>query len=40
MSVYTSVSDDEMRQLLTQYPLGKFQSLQGIAQGVTNSNYF
>ena len=40
MSVYTSVSDDEMRQLLTRYNLGEFQSLQGIAQGVTNSNYF
>ena len=31
MSVYTSVSDDEMRQLLTRYNLGEFQSLQGIA---------
>ena len=40
MSVYTNVSDDEMRQLLTRYNLGEFQSLQGIAQGVTNSNYF
>lgn len=40
MSVYTSVSDEQMRQLLTQYPLGEFQSLQGIAQGITNSNYF
>lgn len=40
MSVYTSVSDDEMRQLLTQYDLGDFQSLQGIAQGITNSNFF
>lgn len=40
MSVYTSVSDDEMRQFLTAYPLGVFQSLQGIAQGITNSNYF
>ncbi len=40
MSVYTSVSDDEMRQLLTRYSIGEFQSLQGIAQGITNSNYF
>ncbi|MDO4433390.1 MAG: homoserine kinase [Alysiella sp.] len=40
MSVYTSVSDEEMRQLLTRYPLGRFKSLQGIAQGITNSNYF
>ena len=40
MSVYTSVSDDEMRALLAQYDLGDFVSLVGIAQGVTNSNYF
>lgn len=40
MSVYTTVSDDEMRQLLTRYPIGRFKSLQGIAQGITNSNYF
>lgn len=40
MSVYTRVEDDEMRQLLTHYQIGEFQSLQGIAQGITNSNYF
>lgn len=40
MSVYTSVSDEEMRRLLQTYPLGGFRSLQGIAQGITNSNYF
>ncbi|ROV55493.1 homoserine kinase [Neisseria chenwenguii] len=40
MSVYTSVSDDEMRAFLTNYDLGGFVSLQGIAQGITNSNYF
>lgn len=40
MSVYTSVSDEEMREFLTQYDLGEFVSLQGIAQGITNSNYF
>lgn len=40
MSVYTSVSDDEMRDFLALYDLGEFVSLQGIAQGITNSNYF
>lgn len=40
MSVYTSISDDEMLQFLKQYDLGDFMSLQGIAQGITNSNYF
>ena len=39
MSVYTSVSDDEMRTFLTDYDLGDFISLVGIAQGVTNSSY-
>ena len=41
MSVYTSVSDDEMRELLHRhYQIGEFESLQGIAQGITNSNFF
>ncbi|UOO81573.1 homoserine kinase [Uruburuella testudinis] len=40
MSVYTSVSDDEMCRFLEQYNLGEFIALQGIAQGITNSNYF
>ncbi|XXQ67596.1 homoserine kinase [Neisseriaceae bacterium B1] len=40
MSVYTAVSDEQMRQLLTHYNIGRFKSLQGIAQGITNSNYF
>lgn len=40
MSVYTHVHDEHMRQLLTQYDIGTFQSLHGIAQGITNSNYF
>ncbi len=40
MSVYTSVSDHEIQSFLQDYDLGSFVSLQGIAQGVTNSNYF
>lgn len=40
MSVYTSVSDEQMRDFLKDYDLGEFVSLTGIAQGVTNSNYF
>ncbi|MGF6147139.1 Homoserine kinase [Kingella potus] len=40
MSVYTSISDEEMRIFLADYDLGSFVSLTGIAQGVTNSNYF
>lgn len=40
MSVYTSVSDRELCTFLEDYDLGGLVSLQGIAQGVTNSNYF
>lgn len=40
MSVYTSVSDEEMRLFLENYDLGDFVSLKGIAQGITNTNYF
>lgn len=40
MSVYTSVSETQMRAFLSQYDLGEFISLKGIAQGVTNTNYF
>lgn len=40
MSVYTMVSDDDIKSFLDLYDLGAFISLQGIAQGITNSNYF
>lgn len=40
MSVYTKVSDEEIRRFLNDYDLGGFVALQGIAQGITNSNYF
>ena len=40
MSVYTHVSDAEISALLAEYDLGSFVSLHGIAQGITNSNYF
>lgn len=40
MSVFTHVSDDAMRLFLQDYSLGRFIRLEGIAQGVTNSNFF
>ena len=40
MSVFTPVSTDQARSLLTQYSLGELESLEGIAQGVENTNYF
>jgi homoserine kinase type II len=40
MSVFTPVSTDEARSLLEHYSLGSLEKLEGIAQGVENTNYF
>src|SRR6476660_6179473 len=40
MSVFTPVSDAEARALLEHYSLGELEKLEGIAQGVENTNYF
>jgi homoserine kinase type II len=40
MAVFTSVSDDDARALLTRYQLGELISLQGITAGIENTNYF
>jgi homoserine kinase type II len=40
MSVFTPVSDAEARALLERYSLGELEALEGIAQGVENTNYF
>ena len=40
MSVYTSVSTDDMSQWLKRYALGELIELKGIAAGITNTNYF
>ena len=40
MSVFTTVLPETLRPWLTHYPLGELVSLQGIAAGVTNTNYF
>ena len=40
MSVFTPVSEGEARALLEHYSLGEVESLEGIAQGVENTNYF
>src|SRR5512141_1407433 len=40
MSVFTPVSRDDAAALLKRYTLGEVESLEGIAQGVENTNYF
>jgi homoserine kinase type II len=40
MSVFTPVSPDQARAYLRHYTLGDLESLEGIAQGVENTNYF
>lgn len=40
MSVFTPVSAAEARTLLEHYSLGELERLEGIAQGVENTNYF
>jgi homoserine kinase type II len=40
MSVFTPVSEAQARTLLEHYALGELERLEGIAQGVENTNYF
>ncbi|MDP3609046.1 MAG: homoserine kinase [Methylophilus sp.] len=40
MSVFTTLSLEDVRDWLTQFNIGALQSLKGIAAGITNTNYF
>lgn len=40
MSVFTTLSLDEVRQWLAPFNVGELQTLRGIAAGITNTNYF
>ncbi len=39
MAVYTDITEDELRQFLSQYDVGELTSYKGIAEGVENSNF-
>lgn len=40
MAVFTPVSLDDVRQWITQFPLGPARAIKGIASGIENSNFF
>lgn len=39
MAVYTTVSEDQLKDFLSSYDVGELQSFSGIEQGVSNTNY-
>lgn len=39
MAVYTDITEDDLRDFLTQYEVGELTSYKGIAEGVENSNF-
>ena len=40
MSVYTRLTKEELEQLLYLYDIGEYISVEGINEGITNSNYY
>lgn len=39
MAVYTDITEDDLKQFLTEYDVGELTSYKGIAEGVENSNF-
>lgn len=39
MAVYTDISEDDLKQFLTEYDVGELTSYKGIAEGVENTNF-
>ena len=40
MSVYTRLTKEELEVLLNHYDLGNYNDIEGINEGITNSNYY
>ena len=40
MSVYTRLTKEELEQLLSQYDIGNLVNIEGINEGITNSNFY
>ncbi len=40
MSVYTRLTKEELEELLNHYDIGEFVSIEGINEGITNSNFY
>ena len=40
MSVYTRLTKEELEELLNHYDIGNFDDIEGINEGITNSNYY
>jgi len=40
MAVYTKLSEENLKDILSNYNLGKLNSFKGIEEGIENTNYF
>ena len=40
MAVYTKLNQNKIEEILSNYNLGKLNSLKGIEEGIENRNYF